>query len=102
MDPIQKLMLKAMVSVERSSAQAEVLEGVIADFFRLHLAADKASSEELKTGLAAVSDKLLANHAQALQAKEVSLRALHDLKAGLAEQAQKVKPTAVDAPEPGN
>jgi hypothetical protein len=95
MDQVQKVMFKAMISVERATAQAEVLEGVSADFFRLFLALDKSSPEEIKEGMAAVSEKLLAQHAQALQVKDAALLAVKDLKAGMAE----AKARAAGAPE---
>ena len=84
MDPVQKVMFKAMISVERATAQTEVLEGVIADYFRLFLAADKVSPEEMKAGLAAVSEKLLGQQAEALRDKEAALLVVQDIKNAMA------------------
>lgn len=98
MDPVQRVMFKAMISVERAEAKIEVIEGVIADFFRLHLGGETATIDELMDGIRATGEKLLTMQSQAMQAKDAAFVAMQDLKAGIAEQMQKQKQAASDPP----
>ena len=84
-------MFQGMLAVERAAAQAEVLEGVIADFFRLYLAAENSSAEEVHTALGMLSEKLLAQQAHAMQAKDTAMQAVQDLKAARAEERRQLE-----------
>jgi len=96
MDPMQKAIMQGMLSTERSAARAEVLEGVIADFFRLYLATEGSTLEEVRAGLGMLSEKLLAQQAEAMQAKEASMQAIQDAKAAQVEQRRQLEAAAAE------
>ena len=85
MDRVHELMRNAVIEEAKSSAVAQILEGTLADMFRLYRAADDG---DVKNGIGAVADKLLALHAVELGKKAASGRIMADLREALRCHAQ--------------
>jgi hypothetical protein len=98
MDQLQKMVFTATITEAQAEARVHVLEGVIADFFRLYRALEDPAA--LKDGLSAMSDKLLAMQASALDARESAGAMIGDFKRAMAERATTTEGTEKAAEEP--
>lgn len=83
---LKNMVVQAKMDEIKAAARLEVLEGVIADFFRLHLVRD--DHEALKAGLEQLSQKLLSMQGAGIEDKAAAARALADMQSGIMEQAQ--------------
>lgn len=85
MDQLKNMLKTATVDKAVADAQLRIIEGVLADFFRLTL--DPETFEELRDGVEQLSRKLLSMQQLALQDRDTAARVLNDLQTGLMQQA---------------
>jgi DUF1365 family protein len=96
---LKNLIVGAKTDEVRAAARLEILEGVLADFFRLYM--DKDDHEALKANLEILSKKLLTMQAKAIDDKGAAAQAMTDLQAGLQQAAAKAGEEAQQAVDNG-
>ena len=91
---VQRLLFKATIQDACMSTRIDMLQGIIADFFRLHRISD---NDALRSGLDEMSDKLLKMQEESLNERDRTATILADIKRGIAEQTKAMQTEQEDA-----
>lgn len=99
MKQLKDLIVSARTDQIKAKERLGILEGVVADFFRLHL--ERADHAALVDGIEQLSRKLLRMQGDALADLEAASMAMAEIQAGFAARAQEqIAAAAAPAPEP--